>query len=62
MNVKDIKIASIIVANTLVELIKDVIASEIDKGEQYADFTYVDLAVELNEILSLYIEMTDKRL
>ena len=62
MNVKDIKIASIIVANTLVELIKDVNASEIDKGEQYADFTYVDLAVELNEILSLYIEMTDKRL
>lgn len=62
MNVKDIKIASIIVANTLVELIKDVIASEIDKGEQYADFNYVDLAVELNEILSLYIEMTDKRL
>ena len=62
MNVKDIKIASIIVSNTLVELIKDIISSEIDKGEQYADFTYVDLAVELNEILSLYIEMTDKRL
>lgn len=49
MNVKDIKIASIIVANTLVELIKDVIASEIDKGEQYADFNYVDLAVELTK-------------
>ncbi len=62
MNIKDVKIASIIVSNTLVELIKDIISSEIDKGEQFADFTYVDLMVELNEILTLHMEMTDKRL
>lgn len=62
MDIKNRKISSIIVANTLTELLKDVIENELDKGEEYTDFQYVDLAVELNEFLSLYTEMTDKRL
>ena len=62
MDIKNTKISSIIEANTLIEMLKDVIDNELDKGEQHSDFPYVDLAVELNEILSLYIEMTDKRL
>ena len=62
MDIKNRKISSIIVANTLTEILKDVIENELDKGEEYTDFQYVDLAVELNEFLSLYTEMTDKRL
>ena len=62
MDIKNRKISSIIVANTLTEILKDVIENELDKGEEYIDFQYVDLAVELNEFLSLYTEMTDKRL
>ena len=62
MDIKNRKISSIIVANTLTEILKDVIENELDKGEEYIDFQYVDLAVELNEFLFLYTEMTDKRL
>lgn len=62
MDIKNRKISSIIVANTLTEILKDVIENELDKGEEYTDFQYVDLAVELNEFLFLYTEMTDKRL
>ncbi len=62
MDIKKSKMSSIIISNVFAEILAEVIENELDKGEQFADFPYVDLMVEINELLSLYVEMTEKRL
>ena len=62
MDTKKSKVSSIIISNVLIEMLDDVIESEIDKGEMLADFPYVDLMLEVSDLLALYNEMTEKRL
>lgn len=62
MDTKKSKVSSIIISNVLIEMLDDVIESEIDKGEMLADFPYVDLMFEISDLLALYNEMTEKRL
>ncbi|MBE6774355.1 MAG: hypothetical protein E7544_09055 [Ruminococcaceae bacterium] len=62
MDTKKSKVSSIIISNVLIEMLDDVIESEIDKGEMLADFPYVDLMLEISDLLALYNEMTEKRL
>lgn len=62
MDINKLKIASIIVGNTLTVMIQDLIESELDKGEAQVDTELVDTLVELNEILSVSIEMLDKKI
>lgn len=59
---KKSKVSSIIISNVLIDMLDDVIESEIDKGEMLADFPYVDLMLEISDLLALYNEMTEKRL
>ena len=61
MDINKVKISSVILANTLIEALKDVIEDELDKNER-ADADHVDLAIELNEILSNYIDKTNQQL
>lgn len=62
MDTKKSKVSSIIISNVLIEMLDDVIESEIDKGEMHADFPYVDLMLEISDLLALYNEMTENRL
>ncbi len=62
MDTKKSKVSSIIISNVLIEMLDDVIENEIDKGEMLADFPYVDLMLEISDLLALYNEMTEKRL
>lgn len=62
MDTKKSKVSSIIISNVLIEMLDNVIESEIDKGEMLADFPYVDLMLEISDLLALYNEMTEKRL
>lgn len=62
MDTKKSKVSSIIISNVLIEMLDDVIESEIDKGEMLADFPYVDLMLEISDLLALYNEMTENRL
>lgn len=62
MDTKKSKVSSIIISNILIEMLDSVIESEIDKGEKLADFPYVDLMLEISDLLALYNEMTEKRL
>ena len=62
MDINKLKIASIIVGNTLTVMIQDLIESELDKNEAQVDTELVDTLVELNEILSVSIEMLDKKI
>lgn len=62
MDINKLKIASIIVGNTLTEMIHDLIENELDKNEAQVDTELVDTLVELNEILSVSIEMLDKKI
>lgn len=62
MDTKKSKVSSIIISNVLIEMLDDVIESEIDKGEMLADFPYVDLMLEISDLLALFNEMTENRL
>ena len=62
MDINKLKIASIIVGNTLTVMIQDLIESELDKGEAQVDTELVDTLIELNEMLSVSIEMLDKKI
>lgn len=62
MDTKKSKVSSIIISNVLIDMLDDVIESEIDKGEMLADFPYVDLMLEISDLLALYNEMTENRL
>jgi hypothetical protein len=62
MDINKLKIASIIVGNTLTVMIQDLTESELDKSEAQVDTDLVDTLVELNEILSVSIEMLDKKI
>lgn len=62
MDTKKSKVSSIIISNVLIEMLDDVIESEIDKGEVLADFPYVDLMLEISDLLALFNEMTESRL
>ena len=62
MDINKLKIASIIVGNTLTVMIQDLIESELDKSKAQVDTELVDTLVELNEILSVSIEMLDKKI
>ncbi len=62
MDTKKSKVSSIIISNVLIDMLDDVIESEIDKGEMLADFPYVDLMLEVSDLLALFNEMTEKRL
>lgn len=62
MDINKLKIASIIVGNTLTVMIQDLIESELDKNEAQVDTALVDTLVELNEVLSVSIEMLDKKI
>lgn len=62
MDINKLKIASIIVGNTLTVMIQDLIESELDKNEAQVDTEFVDTLIELNEILSVSIEMLDKKI
>ena len=56
------KVSSIIISNVLIDMLDEVIESEIEKGEMLADFPYVDLMLEISDLLSLFNEMTENRL
>ena len=43
-------------------MIQDLIESELDKSEAQVDTELVDTIVELNEMLSVSIEMLDKKI
>ena len=62
MDTKKSKVSSIIISNVLIDMLEDVIESEIDKGEMLADFPYVDLMLEISDLLALFNEMTENRL
>ena len=62
MDTKKSKVSSIIISNVLIEMLDEVIEIEIDKGEILADFPYVDLMLEISDLLALYNEMTENRL
>lgn len=62
MDTKKSKVSSIIISNVLIDMLDDVIESEIDKGEMLADFPYVDLMLEISDLLALFNEMTENRL
>lgn len=62
MDTKKSKVSSIIISNVLIEMLDNVIESEIDKGEMLADFPYVDLMLEISDLLALFNEMTENRL
>lgn len=62
MDTKKSKVSSIIISNVLIDMLDDVIESEIDKGDMLADFPYVDLMLEISDLLALYNEMTENRL
>ncbi len=62
MDTKKSKVSSIIISNVLIDMLDDVIESEIDKGEMLADFPYVDLMLEISNLLALFNEMTENRL
>ncbi len=62
MDINKLKIASIIVGNTLTVMIQDLIESELDKNEAQVDTELVDTLIELNEMLSVSIEMLDKKI
>lgn len=61
MDINKLKIASIIVGNTLTVMIQDLIESELDKGEAQVDTELVDTLIELNEMLSVSIETLDRK-
>lgn len=62
MDTKKSKVSSIIISNVLIEMLDNVIESEIDKGDMLADFPYVDLMLEISDLLALFNEMTENRL
>lgn len=62
MDTKKSKVSSIIISNVLIDMLDEVIESEIEKGEMLADFPYVDLMLEISDLLSLFNEMTENRL
>lgn len=62
MDTKKSKVSSIIISNVLIDMLDEVIESEIDKGETLADFPYVDLMLEISDLLALFNEMTENRL
>ncbi len=62
MDTKKSKVSSIIISNVLIDMLDEVIESEIDKGEKLADFPYVDLMLEISDLLALFNEMTENRL
>ena len=62
MDTKKSKVSSIIISNVLIDMLDNVIESEIDKGEMFADFPYVDLMLEISDLLALFNEMTENRL
>lgn len=62
MDTKKSKVSSIIISNVLIDMLDEVIESEIDKGEMLADFPYVDLMLEISDLLALFNEMTENRL
>ncbi|MBE6772957.1 MAG: hypothetical protein E7544_01910 [Ruminococcaceae bacterium] len=61
MDINNLKIASIIVGNTLTVMIQDLIESELDKNEAQVDTELVDTLIELNEMLSVSIETLDRK-
>ena len=61
MDINKLKIASVIVGNTLTVMIQDLIESELDKGEAQVDTELVDTLIELNEMLSVSIETLDRK-
>ena len=61
MDINKLKIASIIVGNTLTVMIQDLIESELDKSEAQVDTELVDTLIELNEMLSVSIETLDRK-
>lgn len=62
MDTKKSKVSSIIISDVLIDMLDEVIESEIDKGETLADFPYVDLMLEISDLLALFNEMTENRL
>ena len=62
MDTKKSKVSSIIISNVLIDMLDEVIESEIDKGEMLADFPYMDLMLEISDLLALFNEMTENRL
>lgn len=62
MDTKKSRVSSIIISNVLIDMLDEVIESEIDKGEMLADFPYVDLMLEISDLLALFNEMTENRL
>ena len=62
MDTKKSKVSSIIISNVLIDMLDDVIESENDKGEKLADFPYVDLMLEISDLLALFNEMTENRI
>lgn len=62
MDTKKSKVSSIIISNVLIDILDEVIESEIKKGEMLADFPYMDLMLEISDLLALFNEMTESRL
>lgn len=60
MDTKKSKVSSIIISNVLIEMLDDVIESEIDKGETLADFPYVDLMLEISDLLASLLEQASE--
>ena len=62
MDINKERMKSITTANSLVECLRIIIESELDKDENNADYHLVDVLIETNELITLTVEMLDKRI
>lgn len=62
MDINKERMKSITTANSLVECLRNIIESELDKDEYNADYHLVDVLIETNELIALTVEMLDKRI
>ena len=62
MDINKERMKSIATANSLIECLRNIIESELDKDENNADYHLVDVLIETNELIALAVEMLDKRI
>lgn len=60
MDINKLKTSSIIIANTLTEINKEIADYELDKGLDFANYHLIDAIVEANEIICLCCELLNK--
>ena len=62
MDINKERLKSITTANSLIGHLRNIIESELDKDEYNADYYLVDVLIETNELITLTVEMLDKRI